>query len=327
MRLGNYAQCNAQLQPNADANADFADQIHVVFHARLQLFLIGTAFHFLEVVFEADDLPALDHKFHAKGGQYADFPGQIHLGRQGDNAIEIHDDDNQRNFKQIYIVQFRRHDGLHGLHDAVYGLLIIALKTVGLDQLFQRFQCFAEIRPAVSAGYGHFQFDSRGGNQLQRGVDPYAAGLYLDVYINLFGECERRRNGHERFCAAYQANGQADGDARSDGMTGNLDDGFYVNAADYGIYSRQRIGSLAVEGVQLILRILRCHHSDQHLRAQFIIAANLRGYGAFDLINVLIIQHVLKVDGARCVYVHVRQIVHGIGVQECHDKPLVRHFG
>ena len=327
MRLGNYAQCNAQLQPNADANADFADQIHVVFHARLQLFLIGAALHFPEIVFEADLLAALDHEFHAKGGQHADLANQIHLGRQGDDAVEIHDDDDQRNLKQIHIAQFRLYDGLHGSHDAVHGLHVIALEAVGLDQLLQRFQRLAEIRLAVPAGHGHLQLDPCGGNQLQGGIDPYGSGLYADVHIELFGEGEQRRNGHDRLGAAHQFDGQADGDARRDGIAGNLDDGLHGEAAGLGVHARQRVGSRAIARVQLVLRILRGHHGDQHLGAQFIIAANLRGHGAFDLIDVLLVQHILQVDGARRIHVHVRQIIHGVGVQEGHDEAFVRHFG
>ena len=326
LRLGDDAQRHTQLQAKADANADLAHQIHVVFDSRLELFLVGAALHLLEVVLEANLLAALHHELHAKGGEHADLAHQIQLRRQGDDAVEVHDDDEQRNLKQIHIAQFRLHDGLHGLHDAIHGLLIIALEAVGLDQIFQRLQRLAEVRLAVAAGHGHFQLDPRGGGQPEGSVDPDAAGLHVHVHFDLFGEGHGRRDGHDRLRPVRQRDGQADGHARRHGIAGNADDRRNLDLAGLRCHCRQRIGSLSVERVQLVLRVLRGHYGDQHLGAQLVVAANLRGHRTLDLLNVLFVQNLFEIDLARRVHVQIRHIVHGIGVQETNGKAVVGRF-
>ena len=326
LRLGDDAQRHTQLQAKADANADLAHQIHVVFDSRLELFLVGAALHLLEVVLEADLLAALHHEFHAKGGEHADLAHQIQLRRQGDDAVEVHDDDEQRDLKQIHIAQFRLHDGLHGLHDAIHGLLIIALEAVGLDQIFQRLQCLAEVRLAVAAGHGHFQLDPRGGGQPEGSVDPDAAGLHVHVHFDLFGEGHGRRDGHDRLRPVRQRDGQADGHARRHGIAGNADDRRNLDLAGLRGHCRQRIGSLSIERVQLVLRVLRGHYGDQHLGAQLVVAANLRGHRTLDLLNVLFVQNLFEIDLARRVHVQIRHIVHGIGIQETNGKAVVGRF-
>ena len=326
LRLGDDAQRHAQLQAKADANADLAHQIHVVFNSRLELFLVGAALHLLEVVLEADLLAAPHHELHAEGGEHADLAHQIQLRRQGDDAVEVHDDDEQRNLKQIHIAQFRLHDGLHGLHDAVHGLLIIALEAVGLDQIFQRLQCLAEVRLAVAAGHGHLQLDSRGGGQPEGSVDPDAAGLHVHVHLDLLGEGHGRRDGHDRLRPARQRDGQADGHARRHGIAGNADDRRNLDLAGLRGHCRQRVGSLAVERVQFVLRVLRGHYGNQHLGAQLVVAANLRGHRALDLLDVLFVQNLFEIDLARRVHVQIRHIVHGIGVQEANGKAVVGRF-
>ena len=327
LRLGDHAQRHAQLQANAHANADLAHQIHVVFNARLELLLIGAALHLLKVIFEADLLAALNHQLHAEGGEHADLTHQIQLGRQRDDAVEVYNDNQQRNLKQIHIAQFRLHDGLHGLHDAVHGLLIIALEAIGPDQIFQRLQRLAEVRLAVAAGHGHFQLDSRGGGQPEGSVDPDATGLHIHIYIHLLGEGHGRRNGHDRLDAAYQLDGQADGHARRHGVAGNADDGRDLDRAGLGAHRSQRIGALSIKRIQLILRVLGGHDGNQHLGAQLVVAANLRGHGAFNLINVFIVQDFLQIDLARRVHVQIGQVVHRIGVEEFHGKAVVGLFG